>query len=122
MAENKAATKKIAQNSKRSATPASFKSGQSGNPGGRPKKTPEEFELIAACKAKTPAALAVMESIMNSGENERNRLAAATAIIDRAYGKPTQAIDQDIKVGGTLVSLLESLSANPASRIKIGKS
>jgi hypothetical protein len=82
--------------------PGRFKKGQSGNPGGRPKKTPEELDLIAACKAKTPAALAVIESIMTTGENERNRLAAAQAIIERAYGKPKEAVELDAHITGRI--------------------
>lgn len=73
---------------KRAATSASFKPGVSGNLSGRPKKTTEEFELIAACQEKTLAALEVMEKIMIGGENERNKLAAALAIIERGHGKP----------------------------------
>lgn len=73
----------------------SFKPGQSGNPAGGKKPTAETLDLVAACKARTPAALAVIEKIMLEGENERNRLAAATAIIDRAYGRPTQTIAGD---------------------------
>ena len=86
--------------------PTAFKKGQSGNPGGRKKRTPEEFELIRACKDKTPAALDVIEKIMVSGENERNRLAAAQAIIERAYGKPTQTLagdpEQPLQIMGTI--------------------
>lgn len=98
-----------AENSKQTAkkprgTP--FPKGKTGNPGGRPKRTPEELDLVAACKAKTPAALVVIERIMTTGENERNQLAAATAIIDRAYGKPTQPIagdpDRPLQVIGTI--------------------
>lgn len=70
--------------------------GQVLNPGGRPKKTEEELDLIAACKAKTPQALAVMSEIMTSGEQEKNRLTAAMAIIERAYGKPVQPQDIDL--------------------------
>lgn len=70
--------------------------GQVLNPGGRPKKTEEELDLIAACKAKTPQALAVMSEIMTSGEQEKNRLTAAMAIIERAYGKPVQPQDVDL--------------------------
>lgn len=82
---------------KRPAPKTAFVKGQSGNPGGRPKKTPEQFELEAACKAKTPDALAVIESIMLNGENERNRLAAAQAIIERAYGRPVER--KEVKTG-----------------------
>jgi len=80
--ESKGKAKKIPANG--------FKKGVSGNPGGRAKRTPEEFELIAACKAKVPAALDTLVKIMETGENERNQLAAAQAIIERAYGKPVQ--------------------------------
>lgn len=91
-----------AENSKKTtkrATPASFKPGQTGNPGGRPKKTPEELDLIAACKAKTPDALAVMVKMMTDGEQEKNRLTAAMAIIERAYGKPVQPTDTHLSGG-----------------------
>lgn len=94
---NEKAAQKIPGNRKGTGAPrpTAFKPGKSGNPTGRPKKTEQEFELIQACKDKTPAALAVMEHIMMEGENERNKLAAAQAIIDRAYGKPTQTIAGD---------------------------
>lgn len=79
-------------------TPATaFKPGQSGNPSGRPKKTEEEFELVAACKSKTMSALAVMERIMTSGENERNQLSAALAIIERGHGKSIER--KEIRTG-----------------------
>ncbi len=64
--------------------------GQVLNPGGRPKKTAQELDLIAACKEKTPAALLVITDIMTNGEKEQTRLAAALSIIERAYGKPVQ--------------------------------
>ena len=67
-----------------------FLPGCSGNPGGRPKRTPEELDLIAACKAKTPEALAVIENLMSTSRNDRVRMDAALAIIERAHGKPTQ--------------------------------
>lgn len=78
---------------KRKAPKTAFKKGVSGNASGRPKRTPEEFALVQACKDKTPAALKVIESIMNNGENERNRLAAAQSIIERGYGKPLQPLE-----------------------------
>jgi hypothetical protein len=73
-----------------------FAAGQSGNPGGRPKRTEEELDLIAACKDRSPAALAVIESIMLEGENERNKLSAAMAIIERGYGKPKETVDTNV--------------------------
>jgi len=82
---------------KRTAPPHAFKKGQSGNPAGRAKRTPEELDLIAACKEKTPLALDTIVSIMQKGENERNKLAAAQYVIDRAYGKAVQALDAKVK-------------------------
>jgi hypothetical protein len=79
-----------------------FKPGQSGNPGGRPKKTQEELDLVAACKQKAPEALAVIAGIMNRGENERNRLAAAQAIIERGYGKAVQPVEASGPNGGPI--------------------
>ncbi len=75
---------------KRAATKASFKPGQCGNPGGRPKRTQEEFELIAACKEKAPAALKTIESLMLTAKQDSVRLSAALSIVERAYGKPTE--------------------------------
>lgn len=79
-----------------------FKAGESGNPGGRPKRTAEELDLIAACKEKAPEALAVIAGIMTKGENERNRLAAANAIIERGYGKPVQPVEASGPNGGPI--------------------
>lgn len=70
-----------------------FQAGQSGNPAGRAKKTDEERDLEALCRERTPDALAVIERIMTSGENERNQLTAAQIIIERGYGKPRQAVE-----------------------------
>lgn len=79
----------VAENSKKPRGKP-FPKGRTGNPGGRPKKTPEELSLIDACKAKTPNALEVIERIMLTSDNERNQLQAALAIIERAWGKPVQ--------------------------------
>jgi hypothetical protein len=85
----------------RKAPPKAFKPGVSGNPAGRPKKTVEELDLIAACKSKTPDALAMIADIMTNGEKEQTRLSAALAIIERAYGKPVQP--QDVSLSGSLL-------------------
>ena len=83
-----------AQNSKRSATPASWKPGRSGNPGGRPKQTLEEkqqkFELRKACEALTPEALKTIVDLMVHADRDSVRLAAASFIVERAHGKPVE--------------------------------
>ena len=92
-----------AQKSKTKAKPRGkpIAKGQVLNPGGRPKKTPQELDLIAACKEKTPEALNVITDIMTNGEKEQTRLAAALSIIERAYGKPVQP--QDVNLSGSLL-------------------
>lgn len=87
---------------KRKAPRTAFRKGQSGNPGGRPKRTGEELDLIRACKERTPEALDAIVSIMTDGENERNRLAAAQAIIERAWGKPVQQNEHSGANGGPI--------------------
>jgi len=66
---------------------ASFQPGKSGNPTGRPKKTAEEFELIAACKHKAPEALEVMANLMRTSGQDSVKLNAALAIVERGFGK-----------------------------------
>lgn len=72
---------------KRRVPRTAFRPGQSGNPGGRPKRTPEEFELIRACKGKTSEALDTILALMRSARKESVRLSAAIYLIERAYGK-----------------------------------
>ena len=89
---------KDAEKSSKTARPVGkpFAKGTTGNPGGRPKRTKQELDLIAACKAKTPHALAVIESIMMDGQSDKARLTAAIAIIERGYGKAVQTIEANI--------------------------
>lgn len=87
---------KMAENSKKLPRGKPFKKGRTGNPGGRPKRTPEEFELIQACKDKTPAALAVMVKLMSNASSDAVKLNAATAVIERGYGKPTTVIEATV--------------------------
>lgn len=77
----------------------SFKPGKSGNPGGRPKKTDEERTLEAMCREHTLLALATVLAIMDAGEIERNRLAAAQFIIERGWGKAVQAVEHSGSIG-----------------------
>ena len=68
--------------------------GQSGNPLGRPKQD-SVFKQLAV--ENSIEALETCISIMRSTKaRNQDRLAAITIVLDRAYGKPIQAID-----GGT---------------------
>lgn len=50
-------------------------------------------DLMEMAKGHAAAALKTLADIAARGESEAARVSAATAILDRAYGKPAQAID-----------------------------
>lgn len=52
--------------------------------------------LREAAQAMTSDALAALAEVMRNGASEHARIAAASAILDRAHGKPGQAV----KLGG----------------------
>lgn len=83
------------QKTGRKATRTSFQPGKSGNPGGRPKLTPEEkaeeLALEVACREKTEEALATIVSLMNKADKDSVRLAAAQFVIERGRGKAVQS-------------------------------
>ncbi len=78
----------------------SFKPGVSGNAGGRPKKlqTIEAKRMVADVKSLArecaPEAIETLKKIMLDVKTPpAARIGAATAILDRGFGKPPQAID-----------------------------
>jgi hypothetical protein len=67
-----------------------WKPGQSGNPSGRPKATHNLLELT---RTYTNAAVATLAEIMQDrSEPGTTRIAAANALLDRAWGKPLQTV------------------------------
>lgn len=73
-----------------------FKPGQTGNPGGRPKVDVRVTELARAHTEKA------IQTLVNALDNERTAVAAATALLDRGWGKAAQAITG--ADGGALVT------------------
>lgn len=65
-----------------------FLKGQSGNPGGRPKVAGHIRELA---RKHGPDAIAKLVELMH-GDDGRIARAAATDLLDRGYGKPSQPI------------------------------
>lgn len=67
-----------------------FRPGISGNPGGRPKA---EGHVRDLARAQTGRAIAALVEALED-QNGRVRVAAATALLDRGWGRPTQVIEE----------------------------
>src|SRR5438045_4792440 len=66
--------------------------GSSPNPGGRPKIIEDIRDLA---RAHTETAINALVQIAEKGKQESARVAAASALLDRGWGKPTQPISGD---------------------------
>ena len=70
-----------------------FQKGQSGNPGGRPKRDPAE---VAKWMEAAKGNLKVLIDIRDNGEKDSDRIKAIEIIEDRSYGKPLQQVEADV--------------------------
>lgn len=74
-----------------------FKKGQSGNPKGRPKHVMSDGRSVAeAARDYGEKALKALSDVMEDAKAPPSaRVSAASALLDRGFGKPTQPISGD---------------------------
>lgn len=103
----------MANKSKANAT--SFKKGQSGNPGGRsPKVGPNGETLTQLARGKTAEALQTLVDLMSPTQEGDIRLRAASAILDRGWGKPTESVELDADIRGSGLPVIQIVRAAEA--------
>lgn len=73
-----------------------FKKGQSGNPNGRPRKLPELDKLLADVLGEEKDGVSAAEAILKALRLKASKgdVRAAEIILDRAYGRARQTIEQ----------------------------
>lgn len=71
-----------------------FQPGKSGNPGGRPKHTPEMREALDLANAALPDAVRKLIALMGNAD-PKVAMVASNSIIDRVLGKAAQPIVGD---------------------------
>jgi hypothetical protein len=82
--------------------------------GSRDAATKAANQTIAdLAKTYAPDALMALVQIMRGGDSEAARVSAANAIMDRAYGKPMQAVEMSGKDGGPMVTVIERHVIDP---------
>lgn len=79
------------------------KGSASPNPGGRPKETGDVRELA---KSYTEAAVRTLAEIMENQESPAAaRTAAASALLDRAWGRPASSLEGRVEVQHSIASV-----------------
>jgi Family of unknown function (DUF5681) len=102
-----------------------FQRGQSGNPGGRPKRSAAVgahkivADVKAAARELTPQALGTLQEIMEDKKAPAAaRVTAATEILSRGWGRPAQRLEAEVGNGTMSFLALVQASFPPRSRLE----
>lgn len=105
----------IAENSTKTARGRPFPKGVSGNPGGRPKSNPEAKEYM---KGHELTAAMVLVDVMLNSKNEKNRIWAATELLDRTQGKPETMSKVQLSTGEESKIVFQWIGQGKSSEIE----
>lgn len=82
-----------------------------GRPPGSKSKTTLEIE--AAVRAHAGDAIKALVAVATKGKREAARVAAATALLDRGYGRPKQSLEHSGKDGAKLLPSMIAVTLIP---------
>jgi hypothetical protein len=77
-------------------------------------------EMIARAATLTDLSLEALESIVRHGDKDSDRIAAATALLDRGHGKPTQQLTIRSNEGSTIEGQFEEIKRLTGKDIRDG--
>jgi hypothetical protein len=84
--------------------------------GGRVRGTPNKItaDIRALAQSHTETAISMLATILTTSENDSARIAAAKELLDRGYGKSTQAVEMSGKDGDPIaITKIERVIVNP---------
>lgn len=71
-------------------------------------------DVKAAAQAYTQEAVDKLASIMRNSDSDAAKVAAIKELLDRAHGKPTQAVNVDGEISGVMTVQYVTAPAGPA--------
>jgi hypothetical protein len=107
-----------------------FVKGQSGNPAGRPKRPPEFApntddpdgadrrtvgNLVIEARKFSGLAVDTLVELTKDNQSDSTRFAAATALLDRGYGRPAQSLDLHLSADAITKRLSDMTDAELAA-------